>query len=146
MLNSTAYECIASYEPMASTNGDPAAEELYQRKSSIKPGNGNQKPNTAAQLKDRLKELQTERSELGLCIFHKYTSVFFFIVDFLYIDKLRSSTAFQRNFVYPVAMLLLLFLTGLTVLIVVQNTLELLIGLKALPLSTPVGICWKTKI
>lgn len=51
-------------------------------------------------------------------------------------DKLRSSTALQRNFVYPLAMLLLLFLTGLTVLIVVQNTLELLIGIKALPLST----------
>lgn len=43
-------------------------------------------------------------------------------------------------------MLLLLFLTGLTVLIVVQNTLELLIGLKALPLSTPVSIWLKWMI
>lgn len=28
--------------------------------------NGNHKPSTTAELKDRLKELQTERSELGL--------------------------------------------------------------------------------
>jgi hypothetical protein len=40
---------------------------------------------------------------------------------------------------YPVAMLLLLLLTGITVLTVVQNTLELLIGIKALPLSTRVS-------
>lgn len=54
------------------------------------------------------------------------------------LDKLRSSTAIQRNLIYPLAMLMLLFLTGLTVLVVVQNTLELLIGIKALPLSTRV--------
>lgn len=53
---------------------------------------------------------------------------------------LRSSTAFQRNVVYPAAMLLLLLLTGITVLIVMQNTLELLIGIKALPLSTQVSV------
>lgn len=70
---------------------------------------------SASPLKDRLKELDIERREL---------------------DKFRSSTAMQRNLIYPLAMLLLLFLTGLTVLIVVQNTLELLIGIKALPLST----------
>lgn len=68
-------------------------------------------------LQEKLRELKSERKEL---------------------DKLRSSTAIQRNLVYPLAMLTLLFLTGLTVLIVVQNTLELLIGIKALPLSTRV--------
>lgn len=69
-------------------------------------------------LYERLHELKVERKEL---------------------DKLRSSTAIQRNLVYPLAMLMLLFLTGITVLIVVQNTLELLIGIKALPLSTRVS-------
>lgn len=65
----------------------------------------------------------------------------------LFLDKQRTSTAFQRNFVYPIAMLLLLFLTGITVLIVVQNTLELLIGIKALPLSTRVRIfCYEKKL
>lgn len=54
-------------------------------------------------------------------------------------DKQRSSSALQRNLVYPVAMLLLLLLTGITVLLVVQNTLELLIGIKAVPLSTRVS-------
>lgn len=70
------------------------------------------------QLHERLHELRTERKEL---------------------DKQRSSTAIQRNLIYPLAMLMLLFLTGLTVLVVVQNTLELLIGIKALPLSTRVN-------
>lgn len=69
------------------------------------------------ELYEKLRELKMERKEL---------------------DKLRSSTAIQRNLVYPLAMLMLLFLTGITVLIVVQNTLELLIGIKALPLSTRV--------
>lgn len=55
------------------------------------------------------------------------------------LDKLRKSTGIQRNFIYPFAMLTLLFLTGITILTVVQNTLELLIGIKALPLSTRVN-------
>lgn len=71
------------------------------------------------ELYERLLELKSERKEL---------------------DKLRSSTAIQRNLIYPLAMLMLLFLTGMTVLIVVQNTLELLIGIKALPLSTRVSV------
>lgn len=71
------------------------------------------------ELYDKLRELKAERKEL---------------------DKLRSSTAIQRNLVYPLAMLMLLFLTGITVLVVVQNTLELLIGIKALPLSTRVNV------
>lgn len=70
------------------------------------------------ELYEKLRELKAERKEL---------------------DKLRSSTAIQRNLVYPLAMLMLLFLTGITVLVVVQNTLELLIGIKALPLSTRVN-------
>ncbi|XP_030369700.1 protein Lilipod [Scaptodrosophila lebanonensis] len=67
------------------------------------------------QLNERLRELASERKEL---------------------DKLQKSSTFQRTFIYPVAMLLLLFCTGMTILLVVQNTLELLIGIKALPLST----------
>lgn len=64
---------------------------------------------------ERLKEIEADKRDL---------------------DKLKSSSAFQRNFVYPFGMLLILFFTGITVLLVVQNTLELLIGIKALPLST----------
>lgn len=82
---------------------------LYQRKTV------NGTLSEQAMLHERLRELEAERKEL---------------------DKLRSSSAFQRNFVYPLAMLLLLFLTGITLLLVLQNTLELLIGIKALPLST----------
>ena len=68
-------------------------------------------------LQDRLRELETERNEL---------------------DKQRSSSCFARNLIYPLAMLLLLLLTSITVLLVVQNTIELLIGIKALPLSSRV--------
>ena len=78
--------------------------------------NGNSREDPS-KLHERLRELEAERKEL---------------------DKLRSSSALQRNFVYPIAMLLLLFLTGITVLLVIQNTLELLIGIKAVPLSTRV--------
>lgn len=85
---------------------------LYQRKPLENHQNEQQK------LKQRLRELESESREL---------------------EKLRKSSAFQRNFVYPLAMLLLLFFTGVTVLLVVQNTLELLIGIKALPLSTRVS-------
>lgn len=68
-------------------------------------------------LHERLRELESERKEL---------------------DKLRSSTPLQRNLMYPLAMLLLLVITGITVLTVVMNSMELLIGIKALPLSTRV--------
>ncbi|KXJ74326.1 hypothetical protein RP20_CCG013646 [Aedes albopictus] len=87
-------------------------EDLYQ----IRPTNGGGGTvSESAKLFERLRELEAERKLL---------------------DKQRSSSALQRNLVYPVAMLLLLLLTGITVLLVVQNTLELLIGIKAVPLST----------
>lgn len=90
--------------------------DIYQRKITI---NGNNNLTEESEiLIERLKELEAERKKL---------------------DKLRDSSGFQRNLVYPVAMLLLLVLTGITVLLVVQNTLELLIGIKALPMSTRVS-------
>lgn len=52
------------------------------------------------------------------------------------VEHQRKTSSLQRNVVYPLAMLLLLALTTITVLMVLQNTLELLIGIKALPLST----------
>nr|XP_017092078.1 protein Lilipod [Drosophila bipectinata] len=83
---------------------------LYQRKA-MPSDMGEQQ----LMLNERLRQLDSERKEL---------------------DKLRKSSTFHRTFVYPLAMLLLLFFTGVTILLVVQNTLELLIGIKALPLST----------
>lgn len=58
---------------------------------------------------------------------------------FEFSDVQRKAPSIQRNLVYPICMLLLFALTAITVLLVVQNTLELLIGIKALPLSTRVG-------
>ncbi|XP_077290951.1 LMBR1-like protein lilipod isoform X2 [Arctopsyche grandis] len=51
-------------------------------------------------------------------------------------DSQRHTSSFRRNIVYPFAVLLLLLLTGIAVLMVLQNTLELLVGFKALPIST----------
>ncbi|XP_068152656.1 protein Lilipod [Drosophila tropicalis] len=84
--------------------------QLYQRKPLLDAVSDQQ-----VFLNDRLRELQSERKEL---------------------DKLRKSNTILRTFVYLMAMLLLLFCTGVTILLVLQNTVELLIGIKALPLST----------
>ena len=48
----------------------------------------------------------------------------------------KRASAFRRNFGYPIAMLALLSLTVTSALLVVQNTLELLVGIKALPVSS----------
>nr|XP_023013398.1 protein Lilipod [Leptinotarsa decemlineata] len=52
------------------------------------------------------------------------------------LDKQRHTSSLRRNVIYPVAMLLLLGVTILAVLLVLQNTLSLLIGMKALPISS----------
>lgn len=52
------------------------------------------------------------------------------------LDQQRRTWWVRRTLLYPVAMLALLVLSTATALLAVQNTLELLIGIKALPLST----------
>ena len=89
--------------------------QLYQRK----PLSNDLSHNNESKLNSRLEELRAGRKEL---------------------EKVIEASAIQRNIIYPVAMLLLLLFTSLTILLVVQNTLELLIGIKALPLSTRVSI------
>lgn len=67
--------------------------------------------------------------------------IFFFDSDIFIIvvvDKQRQTSSIRRNIFYPIAILLLLGLTILAVLLVVQNTLSLLIGIKALPSSSKV--------
>lgn len=91
-------------------------DDLYQIRQTVAANNGaDTSISETYRLNERLRDLEAERRAL---------------------EKQRSSSAFQRNFVYPVAMLLLLVLTGITVLLVAQNTIELLIGIKALPLSS----------
>lgn len=69
-------------------------------------------------LYNQLKQLEVEKNEL---------------------EKQKNSSCMARNLVYPLAMLLLLLLTSITVMLVIQNTIELLIGIKALPLSSRVS-------
>uniref|UniRef100_A0A0A9XLD6 Protein LMBR1L n=4 Tax=Lygus hesperus TaxID=30085 RepID=A0A0A9XLD6_LYGHE len=66
-------------------------------------------------LQKKLKDIQSRRAQL---------------------EKQKITSSFQRNIVYPIAMLALLALTVVTVLIVLVNSLQLLIGVKALPKST----------
>jgi len=109
-----------------SLNGKPLPDKsLLEMQVNAAAGTGSyfdkisyEKPNehfANGKLNNRLRELEMERNEL---------------------DKQRSSSGLQRNLVYPLAMLLLLLLTSITVLLVMQNTIELLIGIKALPMSS----------
>ncbi|KAF7995385.1 hypothetical protein HCN44_006492 [Aphidius gifuensis] len=52
------------------------------------------------------------------------------------LDKQRRTWWVRRTLVYPLSMLALFILSTTTALLAVQNTIELLIGIKALPLST----------
>lgn len=56
------------------------------------------------------------------------------------LDQQRMTWWVRRTVVYPIAMLILFMLSTTTALLAVQNTLELLIGIKALPLSTRVSV------
>ena len=86
-------------------------DDLYQ----IKPTATTDNISEMYRLNERLKKLEAERRML---------------------EKQKTPSAFRRNFLYPLGMLLLFALTGVTVLLVAQNTIELLIGIKALPLSS----------
>lgn len=52
------------------------------------------------------------------------------------LDKQRQTSSFRRNLLYPIFVILLIGLTAITVFMVIRNTVELLIGIKALPLSS----------
>ncbi|VEN49894.1 unnamed protein product [Callosobruchus maculatus] len=52
------------------------------------------------------------------------------------LDKQRRTSPLRRNVIYPLAILVLLGLTVIAVLMVIQNTLSFLIGIKALPSSS----------
>lgn len=52
------------------------------------------------------------------------------------LDEQRRTWWVRRTLVYPTAMLALLVFSTVTALLALQNTLQLLIGIKALPLST----------
>ncbi|XP_037804058.1 protein LMBR1L-like [Penaeus monodon] len=56
------------------------------------------------------------------------------------LEERRRAGVFQRTLAYPLALLLLLALTGTAVVIVGLNTLQLLVGIKALPLASAPAI------
>ncbi|XP_076041415.1 LMBR1-like protein lilipod isoform X1 [Oratosquilla oratoria] len=56
------------------------------------------------------------------------------------LEQRKKASVFQRTLAYPLALLLLLVLTGTAVVIVGLNTLQLLVGIKALPLASAPAI------
>lgn len=70
---------------------------------------------TSDELKLMLDETQKERLEL---------------------EKQQKTWSVRRNLGYPLVMLLLLMLTGISVIMVTQNSFELLIGIRTLPVGT----------
>jgi len=58
----------------------------------------------------------------------------------LKLEEHRRAGVFQRTLAYPLALVVLLALTGTAIIIVVLNTLQLLIGIKALPLTSAPAI------
>lgn len=76
--------------------------------------NGRKNSIETTRLIDQLRELERDKVELM---------------------KRKSASAVSRNIIYPLAMLLLLFLTSITILLVLLNIVEILIGFKALPVS-----------
>ncbi|KAL3280330.1 hypothetical protein HHI36_017819 [Cryptolaemus montrouzieri] len=102
------------------TNVPPLSENLSSNKKDDEynlPGEIKQLRNGELQvaLGTRLTELENKRKLL---------------------DKRRKTSSLKKNVIYPVAMLLLIGLTIIAVLFVVQNTVSLLIGIRALPASS----------
>ena len=120
-------QCIYNgdhYSPMStmttlSPSDDHHYSHTYQSNVSYRPNNyldfNSEQNSTVDDLELSLRQLETSRKELE--------------------KKLRFGWI-RRHLGYPIAMLVLMCLTAVAALNVVQNTLELLVGIKALPLST----------
>lgn len=109
------------------TNGIPMDEKsLLEIHFTITAGRqyllnnifANSTPKEKADLQGKLRHVEAEKAKL---------------------EKQKNSSNLSKNLFYPLAMLLLLSLTVITVLLVIQNTIELLIGIKALPHSSRVS-------
>ncbi|XP_064471957.1 limb region 1 protein homolog isoform X2 [Ornithodoros turicata] len=88
--------------------------KLISHEYQIRPAYTNGTNGTASAVL-RLQQLEKRRKELGLQ---------------------QSVSSWRRNLGYPIVMLLLLSLTCISLLMVLHNTLVLLIGIKALPVSS----------
>lgn len=119
--------CYISPEPMYSDKGD-FSEPLDLDVSMCK-----EKKNAASPGIDKVPLLRLRNGALQAGLNERLQKIVAMRKE---VENQRKTSSLQRNVVYPLAMLLLLGLTTITVLMVLQNTLELLIGIKAVPLST----------
>lgn len=127
----TTNESYVSPFPMAFKESAPVVDDYHLPNSLLRLRNGE----LQIGLSKRLTDIETKRRRLG-----KRAEILNCRpnTDELFSDKQRQTSSLRRNLFYPIAMILLLSLTVITVLIVIQNTIELLIGIKALPLSSRV--------
>lgn len=129
-------DCYMSPTPMSLDGRPPVQDDEYgfpegflrQRNGELRSG-----------LSRKLTEIEAKRKVLGEFTESFPEQMFKLCFIFVVLDKQRQTSWFRRNVLNPVAMLLLFSLTVLTVLIVIQNTIQLLIGMKALPLSSRVS-------
>lgn len=101
-----------------------------------------QNGNLKSGLTDRLSINKERLDVLGKFVFYfkLIKCTYLCITSLLYtVEKQRKTSVFRKLFLFPTFMLLLLALTVVTVLLVVQNLLLILIGIKALPLNTRVS-------
>lgn len=118
---------LYSVKPMSSTNDHekcllelqiqaaiPNRRNIADVLLAINGQNGRKNSIETAKLVEQLRGLEKEKNEL---------------------IKRKSASIVSRNIIYPLAMLLLLVLTSITILLVLLNIVEILIGFKALPLA-----------
>ena len=86
----------------------------HQPQQQQQPQQPQQQPQANAELRERLRQLEQRGRQL---------------------NRQRRASPFLRRLVYPLCMVLLLFLTTAALLNVLHNTMQLLVGLKALPLN-----------
>lgn len=106
-ITSTPYKPSIRRQVFSPPASPPKQQQQASKKQEISP--------ELLSLQEDLREMQKKRKSL---------------------ESQKRASAFRRNFGYPMAMLVLLSLTVTSSLLVVQNTLELLVGIKALPVSS----------
>lgn len=94
-------------------------------------------------LGNKISEIEVKRKLLGSS---KFRNLFCRSYNcHLLLDKQRKTSSLRRNVAYPFAMLLLIGLTVIAVLLVGQNILSMLIGIRALPISSKVSYIFLVK-
>lgn len=126
---------------------NPKFVKLYHKMITLTQQGDDFVGESEASVRGRIAGMEEELNVLGISDILKKLKNYgrlIIIVVFCCAEKLQKTPGWKRNVLYPSTFLVVLALTGLTVLLVVVNTLQLLVGLKALPLSAQVSM-WRRR-